>query len=1001
MMIHTKLLLRRLAYVPWLLAAGLALVELTATPVAALELTATPSSVREDAGPTEVELVVTLAEARATDETVRFTIGAPSEGQDAVRDVDYALSFTGSVVFIPAGETIGKTTLTLYPVNNISEDGLRVIAVYATFDSGATLMTDIKIVDDETTASTAITLSASPQTVSEEMEEATIRVTATLNGGALSSDVTVNLSIDPASTAEEDEDYEWDIDDPLVIRAGSTSGSTEVFLELEDDGESEGRETIILNGSAGGGSTVSSVEITLTDQSGQVVLPPTSSTSITLSASPQTISEEDGETTVTVTATLDGKALSDNTYVVVVINSTSTADRDVDYVTEAFSPLIDIPAGSTVGSMQFKIHPYPDSEVEGNETIKLIAVIDELIADEVEITLTDPVTGPSKLDDSSFAFVATVEDQTYTAGTAIPPLVLPPAEGGTGTITYVLSLSSSLSGLSFDPATRTLSGTPSAATTSPALGLYAALGEDKSISLLFYITVNEPQLSSLGFATYAVDDQEYTVGEAITDLVLPEATGGTGTLTYLVFGLPAGLVFDAATRTISGTPTAATDGALDVLYTVIDGDAKSAVLRFTITVNDESDETASTSITLSASPSRVSEEMEEATITVTATLNSGTLSSNVTVNLSIDPASTAEEDWDYELDIDDPLVIRAGSTSGSTEVFLELEDDGESESSETIRLNGSAGGGLTVGWVEITLTDQTTEPTDTGDSPLAFVSSVDDQTYTVGTAITELELPEATGGTGALAYVVSSLPAGLSFDWATRILSGTPTAATNGAFPVLYTVVDGDGKSATLNFTITVNKKLTFDLSDLFGAGKVVPTAADGATLREFVVGQHVDGLVLPEALGGSAPLTYSLSPALPAGLTFDPATRTILGTPQAASEAVYTYTVTDANGATASLALQVLPAACSLADNFPNPFNPATTIQYALPIATDVELTVYNVVGQPVRTLVAEHQSAGRYTVEWDATDDSGHSVSAGLYFYRLQVGGEFAEVKKMLLLK
>ncbi|MYA21712.1 MAG: T9SS type A sorting domain-containing protein, partial [Gemmatimonadetes bacterium] len=150
-----------------------------------------------------------------------------------------------------------------------------------------------------------------------------------------------------------------------------------------------------------------------------------------------------------------------------------------------------------------------------------------------------------------------------------------------------------------------------------------------------------------------------------------------------------------------------------------------------------------------------------------------------------------------------------------------------------------------------------------------------------------------------------------------------------------------------------------------------------------------------------TAPLTYSLSPALPAGLTFDAATRTIAGTPLAASETVYTYTVTDANGASLSLSLQTLPAAFSLADNFPNPFNPATTIQYALPQAADVELTVYNVLGQPVRTLIAEHQNAGRYVVEWDATNDSGHSLSSGMYFYRLQAGGEFHEVKKMLLLK
>ena len=102
-----------------------------------------------------------------------------------------------------------------------------------------------------------------------------------------------------------------------------------------------------------------------------------------------------------------------------------------------------------------------------------------------------------------------------------------------------------------------------------------------------------------------------------------------------------------------------------------------------------------------------------------------------------------------------------------------------------------------------------------------------------------------------------------------------------------------------------------------------------------------------------------------------------------------------------APVQLQTRPAAFALANNYPNPFNPETTIKYALPQAANVELTVYNVVGQPVRTLVAEHQSAGRYVVEWDATNDSGHSLSSGMYFYRLEAGGEFFEVKKMLLLK
>lgn len=102
-----------------------------------------------------------------------------------------------------------------------------------------------------------------------------------------------------------------------------------------------------------------------------------------------------------------------------------------------------------------------------------------------------------------------------------------------------------------------------------------------------------------------------------------------------------------------------------------------------------------------------------------------------------------------------------------------------------------------------------------------------------------------------------------------------------------------------------------------------------------------------------------------------------------------------------APVQIQTRPEAYALANNYPNPFNPATTIKYALPQAGMVQLEVYNVVGQVVRTLVAEQQNAGRYVVQWDASNNSGQSLSSGIYFYRLQAGSDFLEVKKMLLLK
>ncbi|MCK4773414.1 MAG: T9SS type A sorting domain-containing protein [Candidatus Krumholzibacteria bacterium] len=95
------------------------------------------------------------------------------------------------------------------------------------------------------------------------------------------------------------------------------------------------------------------------------------------------------------------------------------------------------------------------------------------------------------------------------------------------------------------------------------------------------------------------------------------------------------------------------------------------------------------------------------------------------------------------------------------------------------------------------------------------------------------------------------------------------------------------------------------------------------------------------------------------------------------------------------------------LQQNYPNPFNPSTTISYTLRAldggainAPRTNLTIYNMLGRKVRTLVDEVQIPGVYNVEWDGTDRSGQKVASGIYLYRLSRGDE-AETRKMVLLK
>ena len=89
-----------------------------------------------------------------------------------------------------------------------------------------------------------------------------------------------------------------------------------------------------------------------------------------------------------------------------------------------------------------------------------------------------------------------------------------------------------------------------------------------------------------------------------------------------------------------------------------------------------------------------------------------------------------------------------------------------------------------------------------------------------------------------------------------------------------------------------------------------------------------------------------------------------------------------------------------SLEQNYPNPGNPSTTIQYTVPNECCVEVIIYNLMGQEVRTLVNEVQKSGSHTIVWDGSNNSGTSVTSGIYLYNLKIGDK-SFTKKLTILK
>ena len=447
---------------------------------------------------------------------------------------------------------------------------------------------------------------------------------------------------------------------------------------------------------------------------------------------------------------------------------------------------------------------------------------------------------------------SSIADKVYVKDDAITTVTLPAATGGDTPLTY--SLSPALpTGLSFDASSRQLSGTPTALKTQTTYTYTVTDDDDDTDTLTFDLTVEADTQPSLG----AVSDQSYHQNSAITTLTLPAATGGNTPYTYTLEKtsgsptLPPGLSFTASSRQLSGTPTGHQTAA-SYTYTVTDANGDTATAVFNITITQDN--------TPSFGSSTITDKVyvKDAAIT-TVTLPAAT-GGDTPLTYSLSPALPTGLSFDASSRqlSGTPTVLKTQTTY----TYTVTDDDDDTD----------------------TLTFKLTVEADTQPS----LGSVSDQSYHQNSAITTLTLPAATGGNTPYTYTLKktsgtpTLPPGLSFTASSRQLSGTPTGH-QAAASYTYKVTDADGDTATRTFNITI----TQDNTPSFGSSSI--------TDKVYVKDAAITTVTLPQATGGDTPLTYSLSPALPTGLSFDASSRQLSGTPTALkTQTTYTYTVTD-----------------------------------------------------------------------------------------------------------
>jgi len=741
--------------------------------------------------PSEVgsyDIIVTTTDENGNSETTTFTIDVEDTTKPTVEDIadqtqeinteiepikieardNSGQAVTNKVDGLPDGVTFDEATNTIS--GTPSEVGSYDITVTTTDESGNATETTFTIDVEDTTKPTVEDITDQTQEVNTEITP--IKIEARDNSGQTVTNKVDGLpdgvTFDEATNTISGTPSEVGSYTVTVTTTDESSNATETTFTIDVEDTTKPTVEDIADQTQEVNTEITPIKIEATDNSGQAVtnkvdgLPD----GVTFDEATNTISgtpSEVGSYDITVTTTDENGNSETTTFTIDVEDTTKPTVEDITDQTQEINTEmtpIKIEARDNSGqAVTNKVEGLPDGVTFDEATNTISGTPSEVGSYDITVTTTDEngnsetTTFTIDVEDTTKPTVESVADQTQEVNTEITPITIESEDNSGQTVTN--KVDGLPDGVTFDEATNTISGTPSKVG-SYDITVTTTDENGNSETTTFTIDVEDTTKPTVE----SVADQTQEVNTEINPIKI-EATDNSGqAVTNKVEGLPAGITFDEATNTISGTPSEV--GSYTVTVTTTDENGNATETTFTIDVEDTTKPTV--------------EDITDQTQEINTEIN--------------------------------PIKIETTDNSGQT-VTNKVEGlpDGVTfdEATNTISGTPSEVGSYTV---TVTTTDEngnateTTFTIDVEDTTKPTVEDITDQTQEINTEMTPIKI-EATDNSGqAVTNKVEGLPDGVTFDEATNTISGTPSEV--GKYLITITTIDKDGNTATTTLTINV-----------------------------------------------------------------------------------------------------------------------------------------------------------------------------------------------------